>query len=297
MIAQILLNSVLSGLLLCIVAIGFNLIFNATRVFHLAHGAIYVSSIYFFHQISQMLNHRIHEPILVFGLSLFLSFVFISVLAAIIEYSVYRPLYKKNANPIMSLVSSLGTYLFIISLITFFYGNESISLNTRYDIVVRNDWFKLTDVELVQMSVGVILISLIQIFAKTKGYANIRAITDSYSVAEKFGIDINKTRLMSLVIGSVLAGSAGILKAYEVAINPNVGLSVTLLASVAVILGGQKSLVGTIVACFMIAFIENFSVKFISARWEEALTYTLLMVVLVVYQRGLVSAKQRVDTA
>src|SRR5436190_1570534 len=46
MLIQILLNSIISALVLSLVALGFNLIFNATKVFHLAHGAMYASAVY-----------------------------------------------------------------------------------------------------------------------------------------------------------------------------------------------------------------------------------------------------------
>ena len=43
---QLIFNSLVSGLLLALVAAGFNLIFSTTRVFHLAHGAVFVSAGY-----------------------------------------------------------------------------------------------------------------------------------------------------------------------------------------------------------------------------------------------------------
>ena len=57
-----------------------------------------------------------------------------------------------------------------------------------------------------------------------------------------------------------------------------------------------NSLKGTILACFAIALIENYSVKFLSAQWKEMLTYTLLIGVLVFYKQGLISVKQRIET-
>src|SRR5678816_3992187 len=96
------------------------------------------------------------------------------------------------------------------------------------------------------------------------------------------------------VLGTMLVGAAGLLRSYEIAIDPNVGLTITLAAAVAVIVGGVNSLYGTIVACFILALIENFSVKMLTAQWKDMLTYTLMIGVLIFYQRGIVSVKQRV---
>lgn len=294
MLTQILFNSILSALLLSIVAIGFNLIFNATKVFHLAHGAMYVTAVYGVYTLNNLFQKILPSQISI-AVSIVLSLLIISVLIIIVEFLVYRPLYRKNINPTISLISSLGVYLLIVNIITFFFGNESISLSNSYSIVFANDYFKLTDIELIHLIISILLISAVFIFTKSRFYTNIRAITDSYSVAEKFGINVQRTRLTALIVGTVFVGIAGIMRGYEVALDPNVGLTITLIASVAVIVGGVTSIRGTILACFVIALIENFSVKFISAQWRDLLTYTLLILVLLFYQQGLISVKQRIE--
>lgn len=291
MLTQILLNSVISALLLSLVAIGFNLIFNATKVFHLAHGALYVSAVYGVYGFNQLLSGEV--PVLA---SVALSLAVVTVLVVVVEYLVYRPLYVKNVNSTISLISSLGVYLLTVNLITFFFGNESISLNNSFSFVFANEYFKLTEAEFIHLIMSLVLIAAVLMFSKTKYYTHIRAITDSYEAAEKFGINVQRTRLVALIVGTVLVGIAGIMKGYEIAIEPNMGLTIVLTASVAVIVGGVNSLRGTIIACFVIALIENYSVKFISAQWKEMLTYTLLILVLVFYQQGLISVKQRIET-
>jgi len=295
MLTQILLNSIISAFLLSLVAIGFNLIFNATKVFHLAHGAMYVCTVYCFYALTKLLK-PIFSSGVTFFLSIFLSLLIISILIYIVEYLVYRPLYRKKVNPTISLISSLGVYIFIINLITFIFGNESVALDNNYKIVITNFYFKLTDIELMHLIISIVLIISIFFFSRTKYYTNIRAISDNYTVAEKFGINIQKTRIIALIVGTILVGIAGIMKGYEVAIEPNIGLNIVLTASVAVIVGGVNSLWGTIIACFVIALIENYSIKFLSAQWKDLLTYTMLVTVLLFYKQGLISVKQRIET-
>jgi branched-chain amino acid transport system permease protein len=292
---QILVYSITSALLLSLVAIGFNLIFNATKVFHLAHGAMYVSAVYAMYQFYNVFIQAFSRGFAV-TLSIILSLLLISVIIVFVEYLVYRPLYRKKVNSAISLISSLGVYMLIVNLITFFFGNESISLNNNFKIVVSNEYFKLTEIELMQSIICVILIGTVILLSRTKLYTNIRAITDNYQVAEKFGINVQRTRFIALITGTILVGVAGIMKGYEMAIEPNMGLTIVLTASVAVIVGGVNSLKGTIIACFVIALIENYSVKFLSAQWKDLLTYTLLIGVLVFYKQGLISVKQRIET-
>lgn len=294
MLTQILINSIISALLLSLVALGFNLIFNATRVFHLAHGAMYVSAVYATFGFSGLLGQAL-PPWASAGVSVILALLLISAFIVLVEYLVYRPLYRKNVNPTISMISSLGIYLLVVNFIALLFGNESVSLNNSYSIVTANEYFKLTSVELTHLISGVALVSAVLLLSRTKFYTHIRAITDSYSVAEKFGVNVQRTRFIALVAGTLLVGVVGILRGYEIAIDPHVGLTLTLAASVAVIVGGVNSLMGTISASFVIALIENFSVKVLSAQWKDMLTYTLMIVVLVFYQQGLISVRQRVE--
>jgi branched-chain amino acid transport system permease protein len=294
MLTQILLNSIIAALLLSLVAIGFNLIFNATKVFHLAHGAMYVSAVYATLVFSDLLRPILPYPVITAG-SIILSLLSISLLIIVIEFLVYRPLYRKGVNPTISMISSLGVYLLIINIIAFFFGNESVTLNNSYTIIASNEYYKLTDVELTHLAVSLVLLSAVFILSKSKFYTYIRAITDDYSVAEKFGINVQRTRFIALVAGTVLVGAVGIMRAHDVALDPHVGLTITLSASVAVIVGGINSLTGTVLACFVIALIENFSVKVLTAQWKDMLMYTLMIAVLLFYQQGLVSVRQRVE--
>lgn len=295
MFIQILINSIISACLLSLVAIGFNLIFNATKIFHLAHGAIYVCVVYVLYEFIKLFQEIFLYEVAI-AVSIVLSLLFISFLILSIEYLVYLPLYRKKANSVISLISSLGVYLFIINLIIFFFGNESISLHKNINIMISNDFFKLTDIELIQIVVSITLLITIAYFSKTKFYTQIRAITDNYLIAEKFGINIKRTRVLSLIAGTILVGIAGIMKGYEIAVDPEMGLTIVLTASVAVIVGGISSLKGTVISCFIIALIDNYSVKFLMAQWKEMLIYIILIAVLILYKQGLISTKQRIET-
>lgn len=260
----------------------------------MAHGAMYVSAVYATFMFNNLLRLVLPQGASIVA-SVILSLILISVLIVIVEYLIYRPLYRKNVNPTISMIASLGVYLLVVNVIAFFFGNESVSLNNSYRIVASSDYFKLTDVELTHLAVSVIVISVVLLLSRTRFYIHIRAVTDNYSVAEKFGINVQRTQFVALIAGTVLVGAVGIMRAHEVAIDPHVGLTITLAASVAVIVGGVNSLAGTIVACFVIALIENFSVKVLTAQWKDMLTYTLMIAVLIFYQQGLISVKQRVE--
>lgn len=295
MLTQILINSVHSAMLLALVALGFNIIFSTTRVFHLAHGAIFVAGVYAFSvSYSYVVEVMSSGPASAVASLCFAVLVTCS-LSVVIEYLVYQPLFKSRASSLISLISSLGVYLFVTNFLAFIFGNETLSLNSKSEIFLSNPWFILTTVEFTNITLSLCLIIGFIFFTRTSYYRAIRAVGDSESVAEKFGIDVKRTRLLVLIVGSFLACVAGIMRASDVAIDPHVGLPITLSASVAVIVGGVRSPLGTLIACFIIALLQNFSVKFVSAEWKDGLTYGLLILVLVFYQQGLISVKRRIE--
>ncbi|MCI0668057.1 MAG: hypothetical protein L0Y43_08390 [Methylococcaceae bacterium] len=102
MIVQLIFNSIVSGLLLALVSLGFGLIFSTTKVFHLAHGAIYVCGAYCYFWLA--------GTGLPLWLSAIITAVFTAALAALCEWLVYRPLDDKKSGQAITLISSMGIY-------------------------------------------------------------------------------------------------------------------------------------------------------------------------------------------
>ncbi len=115
---QLLLNGLINGCAFALVALGFALVCNTTRIFHFAHGGIYALSGYFFYSLYTQQ-----------GLSLWLALPLTLIAAAIvgilIDLLVYRPLDRRQASTMMHMLSSLGLYIIIVNTICMVYGNNS----------------------------------------------------------------------------------------------------------------------------------------------------------------------------
>ena len=290
---QILVYCIAGGVSLSLVAAGFNIIFNTTRVFHIAHGLFFVLPVYLALQFNHLLIRAV--PDFSWVLSIIFSLIICSLVVWLIEAVLYLPLNRSKANPVISLITSLGVYIVFTNLLIFFFGTDSVSLNTNNSIVYRSHDVQITTVDALQIGVGLALLSIFGLFSRTKGYLYMKAVSDDYSVAERFGLNIAHIRIASLLIGTVLVASAGFIKAYGAAIEPNSGLPVVVMAAVAVIAGGVRSLKGTFLICFLVAVIQNYSVLFLPLQWTECLVYLLLLIVLLIFNRGLISINQRVE--
>lgn len=290
---QILLNSIAGGTLIALVAVGFNLVFNTTKVFHMAHGALYIlgaSACQFFLGVFGMGGN--------FGLLLAgLCGIFTAVLTGcLVERLAYFPLYKSHARETIALITSLGVYFFIVHSIAILRnGDTPIALTDREVSILPIGAGRLTDIQAVQIGIGLLTLGALFFFSRSRFYLKIRAVSDNPVVAQKFGIPLTQYRLLAIAIGSALAAESAALRAAEVGIDPHSGLQVTLIASVAVIVGGTRSLAGTVVVSFLLALIQNTTDSFQSAIWKEILTYLLLLATLLFFREGLLTSKTRIE--
>lgn len=293
MFLQLLFNSIVSGLLLALVAVGFNLIFSTTKVFHLAHAAIYVSGSYLLMMFLKILYQG--QTLWIFLLSFVLSLFTIAILSFLIERLVYYPLAKKNAGQAITLISSMGVYLLLINIIALKFGNEAQFMNVNLGKSVTFLNLTIVPIQLVQLGVAFSLLTSITLFQRSKIFLRIRAVMSDQTVSSVLGINTNRVRLFVMIIGGTFAAIASILKLYDSGITPYSGMSITLTASAAVIIGGSNSLKGTIIASLLIATLQTVTEWFLSSQWKEGMTFLILLMVILWRTEGIVSFKMRIE--
>lgn len=274
--------------MLALVAVGFNLIFNTTKVFHLAHGALYVVGAYSLMHFIELLSGGV-------SLALVGSLVVVAILAVLIEKLVYQPLAKKKSGQAITLISSIGVYLFLINLIALLYGNETKFIDPGLGNSYSFAGITIVPIQLVQLITASVLIGGIIFLSRTKWFLKVRAMISEETVASVLGVNTQAIRLWMMVLGSALAGIAAILQLYDTGMDPQRGMAITLSAAVAVIIGGQGSIKGTILAALLIALLQTTTEWFISAQWKEGLTFLLLITVILWRTEGIVSFKMRVE--
>ncbi len=292
MILQLLFNTLVSGLLLALAAVGFNLIFNTTKVFHLAHGALYVCTSFLLLQFLKLTP----EASFFLWSAAFLGSILTTIgIAWLVEWLVYQPLHAKRSGQAITLISSIGVYLFLVNLIAMFYGNETKFLNPNLGSSLTLGSFVVVPIQLVQLITSIGLLAVILALTRTRWYLKVRAMISEASVASVMGVNTKSIRMWALAIGASLAGVASILRLYDTGIDPQQGMGVTLSAAVAVIVGGQDSIKGTILACLIIALLQTSTEWFFSSQWKDGITFLLLILGILWRTEGIVSFKMRVE--
>lgn len=294
---QVILNGIVAGLLYSLIALGFSLIYSTTRVFHIAHGAIYTAAVYLFLAATLLMQPLFgNADTWSVAFAVFLGLIAVCLLAISFEVFVYRPLSQRNAPPLVPFISSLGLYIIVVNVIALLFGNETKILNPNIEPSFSIAGAIITRIQIVQLITAVVLIvAMFVLLKKTSLGRNIRALSDNSVLASVLGVDVRKVRLIVFALGSLLAASSSLSRAFDVGVDPNVGLSAVLTAAVAVIIGGVGFHLGAVLAALLIGLLQNVVVWYASAQWQDAVTFVILVIVLLVRREGLFAARLRLE--
>lgn len=293
MYLQLIFNSLVSGLLLSLVAAGFWLIFHTTKVFHLAHGALYVAGAYAFSSLFGWTNGwGGNWAWLIASLG---AVVVVAGLAIATELLVYQQLARRKAAQAITMIASMGVYQFLINAIALAFGNETKFLQVHVgESLVWGD-LVIAPMQWVQALVAItVLLGLIGL-SRGLFFLKIRAVAEQHIVAAVMGIPVERIRKLVMVMGSLLAGVAAVLRMCDTGIDPHVGMDIALSGTVATVAGGKTSIWGTIGAAFIISFLQTGAEWFFAAQWKEGITYLLLIIVIMWRTEGVVSANMRIE--
>jgi branched-chain amino acid transport system permease protein len=294
MTMQYLLQLVISGLVVgsiyAAVALGFTIIYKATRVVNFAQGEFLMVGAYVcFAFVVQM-----GVP---FWAALLLTILFGMVLAALLERLVLRPMIGE---PIISIIMvTIGLSLVLRSVVTAVWGN---------DILVYEP--KLFPQEMVTLAgvpvslefiwcfiLSMVLLAVFSVFFKySKAGVAMRATAFNQQVAQSMGISVKHIFALSWIISAVVSGIGGVLIGNINGINSSLyhfGLKVF----PATILGGLDSILGAALGGLIIGLLENLSDGFCKSYLDlsgvkEVAPYVILVVILMIKPYGLFGTKE-----
>jgi len=287
MIFQLLANGIINGGIIAVVALGFALVYNTTRIFHIAYAVLFTFAPYMF------LTFHIQcafDP----GISVVLALLTTIFLSVIIEKVVYQPLQRKKGSSNQFLISSIGVMIIIINLIALLYGNETKMINPGISNSISYGEIIITHNQIIQIIVSLGLILFFFVFLKFSKFGLItRALRDDEYLSKVFAVNINGLRLILFALSGFFAAAGGLLVAYDIGMNPYVGMQVFLNAFVALIIGGLGKFHAPVFGGFFIGILQALIVYFFNTSWSIAVTFVLLIVFLLFRPQGLTGELQR----
>ena len=285
---QILVNGLITGGIVAVMALAFTVVYLPTRIFYIALGGVYALA-----------------PFLVWtglqwGLAWYVAVAAALAIAILFSLSCellnHAWLEKKRAAGGTHLIASLGTYIVLVQTIAIIWGNETKVLRQGVDGV-----FNLSGVTLTQAQVGGAAIALLTIagFYIWLQFSQLglqfRAMADNSMELALRGYSIRNLRLVAFGIAGLLSAIASLLVAWDVGFDPQGGLAALLLAVVASIIGGSQSFFGAVLGGILLGVMRSQVVWFLSAQWQEAITFMILAIFLLFRPQGLIGQKRRLE--
>jgi len=288
---QFLANGFCKGAVIALVALGFGLIYTTTRVFHIAHAAIYVLGAYALYVALILLKLPLLPSI---GLSLLVAIV----AGMLVDWSVYQPLAKSSASAAVVLISSLGVQIVFENLIALAFGNQSQILRPGVERTFSFGSVILTQIQIAQAVTGLVLTAAFWLFLKhTRTGQLCRAVSDDETLASVLGVRVRRIRLLAFGLGSAFAAIGSMLIALDVGMDPHVGFSAVLAAAVACIIGGLRNFLAPAVGGVLLGLTQSLVVWQTSAKWETAVTFGILILFLLFRRQGLFGTNARAEEA
>lgn len=287
MLAQIIVNCLITGAIYSLVASGFSLIYSTNRFFHFAHGATIASGAYMLYFLFSVLG-------LAFWISAIMSVALSALLGVLLNFFVYRQFRKRKANNVIIFIASFTLLIIAESLISILLGADVKTID--YIAVSRGIEFAgafITPLQVSIISISIATFLSLRFFMRnTRLGKAIRAVSDNKEVAEIVGISSEKIYNWSFFIGSGTAGMAGVLIALEHNLGPMMGTHLMIKGFIATIIGGIGSVPGAMLGAFLLGSAENIGVWFLPLGYKDAISFLILSLFLLIRPRGILGIKK-----
>ena len=245
------LNGLTFAALLFLVASGFTLVFGVMRIVNLAHGALY------------LLGGSIGISIAAVTGSWILGVVAAGLSVGFVGLFSDRVLLRRvRGRELPEVLLTVGIALVIADLILAVFGGNPRSADPPPPLVggtpigpITYPTYRLFVIAFA-VAVGVIL-ALVQ--QRTRIGAVLRAGVDDREMVSAMGIDVDRVFAVMFLVGSVLAGTAGMIAAGLLTIRPGADTEILLFALVVVIVGGLGSIGGAALGSVLIGLLDAFS--------------------------------------
>ena len=287
---QNLLNGIASGAIYALIALGYTMVYGILKLINFAHGDIFMlGSFVGYYAGGYMVRHMNGQSS--FGsaaLILLLSMICCGIFGFINERVAYRPL--RNSPRIASLITAIGVSFFLEYGGQMVFGPDPKFFPTLIPKRIINfGGITTTNYQIIVLVVALAFMALLQyIVYATKFGRAMRAVSFNFETAALMGIPTDRIISMTFIIGSTLAGVAGILYGLSYPkIDPLMGIMPGLKAFVAAVLGGIGNVPGAVVGGLIIGVIEAFVGGSSFSNYRDAIAFVILIVILLFRPSGL----------
>lgn len=283
-------NGLSLGSIYALIALGYTMVYGIVKLINFAHGDVMMVGAY--------TGYFILKAVGTTPLGLICAFlgamIVCSLLSLVIERFAYRPL--RTAPRLNSLITAIAVELILQNgmRILPFVGSNPRQFPTMETKSYNFGVVSISNIQLIVIISSIVLMIILNIVINyTRTGKAMRAVSYDLGAASLMGINVNRTIATTFVIGSILAGAGGVLYATAYPqIEPTMGYIPGLKAFVAAVLGGIGSVPGAMLGGVILGIAETMTKAYISSQYADAISYLILIVILLVKPAGLLGKKK-----
>jgi branched-chain amino acid transport system permease protein len=290
---QQLINGLTVGGIFALIALGYTMVYGVMRLINFAHGDLCILGAFIGLTTLTSAAGGGHPGAGLLLLAFVVSIIVIAVAGVALERIAYRPLRK--ADRLAAVVSALGASMMIENGIMLIWGPQVHVFPSN--LLPATTWH-LAGATISFVQVMIILASLVLMIAlylfvnHTRFGTAIRAAAIDQDAARLMGINVNRVIASVFIIGPALGAIGGLfIGIYYREAYFTMGWTYGLYAFIAAILGGIGNIPGAMLGGVLLGLFNAFAAGYVSSSWQDAITFGLLIVILLVRPTGLLGER------
>ena len=275
---EAIINGILLGGVLALLALGLNLIFGVIDVVWIAYADIVMCGMY----VVYFLYAQYGVPLPVACLVAILAMAAFGVLVHLL---IIAPVL--NSPPINQLLVTGGLLFFLQSFATLLFGTDFRNIGVRLPILEIATLY-ISFSRLIAFAIGLIGVVALYLFLKRTYIGTaIRAIAQDREIVGLMGVDQRRIYLVTSAIGGALAGLAACLLALQYDVHPFIGNTFGPVIFMICVLGGLGNMIGGFIASFIISQIIAIGGYYSNIELSYVLAFTFFIVLMFFRPRGI----------
>ena len=277
---EAMINGVLLGGVLALLALGLNLIFGVIDVVWICYAELVMCGMYAIYWLTAY-----------YGLPLAASCAVaiggVAVLGVLLHLVVIEPIL--GSAPINQLLATGGVLFFLQSFATLLFGTDFRNLGIRLPSFAIGEIF-ISVARLIAFGVALVgAVGLYLFLSKTYTGTAVRAIAQDREVMGLMGADERRIYLLTSLIGGALAGLGACLLVLQYDVHPFIGLTFGPILFMICVLGGLGNMLGGVIAAFVMGQIISIGGYFFSIELADVLAFVLFIVLIFLRPQGIFS--------
>ena len=277
---EAIINGILLGGVLALLALGLNLIFGVIDVVWIAYADIVMCGMYVLYYLYAQFGVPLPIAFLV-------AIVSMAAMGVLVHVIIIAPVLESA--PINQLLATGGLLFFLQSFATLLFGTDFRNIGVRLPVLEVSEIY-ISFSRLLAFGIGLVGAIVLYVFLKRTYIGTaIRAIAQDRDIIGLMGVDQRKIYLVTSAIGGALAGLAACLLALQYDVHPYIGNQFGPVIFMICVLGGLGNMIGGFIASFIISMIIAIGGYYSNTELAYVFAFAFFIVLMFVRPRGLFS--------